>query len=102
MKPCLSFLVVLGMLAGPIGAGGTCNAFGTQLDCALGDRQLVIGTQTTGDPTHAGSTFRPQPFQGNDRLVDDRSASTPFRIELQDIGGDPSRCRNIGNERYCY
>jgi len=33
---------------------------------------------------------------------DDAASRRPFEIELQDFGTDPSLCRKIGNETYCY
>ena len=99
----LSFLIVLGVLIGASPTHAGCGRFGTQLECALGAGQVVIGTQVADDPIHPTWSFRPQPFQGNDRLVDDRAVlEQSFRLELQDIGTDPSLCRKIGNESYCY
>ena len=95
-------LIAFGMLAGPVRAGAACHWFGTQLDCAVGDGRVVIGTQAAGDPTHATSWLRPQPFHGGGGFLDGRASPTPWRIELQGVGTDPSLCRRIGNESYCY
>jgi hypothetical protein len=93
--------IVTALLAGMPSVGTTCGWFGTQLECALGARQIVIGTQVAEDPGHARSV-RPFSFQIRGRLLDDRSPTTPFRLELQNIGVDPSLCRRVGNETYCY
>ena len=97
----LWLLIILGAFL-PAGARAGCERFGTQLDCAIAGRPVVIGTQAADDPRYATSPFDPQPFQGNARLLDDRPRSEPLRIEIQDIGRDPSLCRRIGDETYCY
>ncbi len=102
MIPRLTTLALLGMLVGAAPAGAACERFGTQLDCAIGGRQVVIGTQAANEPTHGTPSFRPQGFHGNGRLLAGRLATTPLRIELQDVGVDASLCRRIGNEGYCY
>ncbi len=101
--PRIAVAIVLGILSGARGAEATCGWFGTQLECAFGAGDVVIGTQLAGDPEYP-RCFRPQPFHGEGRLVDDRpaAADAPFLPELQDIGRDPTLCRRIGNESYCY
>ena len=96
-------LMVLGALLGASPASAACGWFGTQLECALGAAtDVVIGTQAADDPARSTS-FRPQSFHGSERLLDDRARpAEPFRLELQDVGADPSLCRRIGNEGYCY
>jgi hypothetical protein len=95
-------LIMVCVLAAASHASAACRWFGTQLDCDLGASRVVIGTQAADEPTYARS-FRLQPFHGTDRFLDDRAASAlPFELELQDIGADPSLCRRIGNETYCY
>jgi hypothetical protein len=103
MTPRLSSLIVLGALLGASPASATCGWFGTQLECALGaGGDVVIGTQVADDPARATS-FRPQPLYGSARLLDDRARPAALlRLELQDVGADPSLCRRIGNESYYY
>jgi hypothetical protein len=74
--------------------------FGTQLDC--GDGSVVLGTQVAPDPAHGRWSFRPQPIQGDDGRLFQRRESAPFGIAVQDVATDPSLCRRIGNESYCY
>lgn len=103
MTPRLSFLVLLGVLAGAWPAGATCGWFGSQLECDLGTRQMVIGTQVADDPSHAGTSLRPQSFHASSTLLRGRpEPAEPFVLGLQNIGTDPSLCRKIGNETYCY
>ena len=69
-------------------------------ECDLGGSQLLIGTQAAPAPAY-GSSLRPQLLQGGD--LDDRPLPRwPLRLELQNVGVDPSFCRRIGNETYCY
>jgi hypothetical protein len=91
------------LLIGALPVSAACRWFGTQLECDLAGRSVVLGTQTAEDPRYTRS-LRVQSFQGRAaRLLDDRDTSgSPFRLELQDVGTDPSLCRTIGNERYCY
>jgi len=93
----LMALVLLGVATE---APAACRLFGTQLECDLGGSQLLIGTQAAPAPAYARS-LRPQLLQGGD--PDDRSPSRwPLRLEFQNVGVDPSLCRRIGNETYCY
>jgi hypothetical protein len=95
-------LILVGVLAAPPGASATCGWFGTQLECHVGTSRVVIGTQAAEEPTHARS-FPIRSFQGDGGLVDDHAVSgRPFEIEFQDFAADPSLCRRIGNETYCY
>jgi hypothetical protein len=101
IRPVPVLIMVL-VLAAASHASAACRRFGTQLDCDLGASRVVIGTQVADEPTYAGS-FRPPPFHGSDRLLDDRAGrGLPFEVDVQDIGADPSLCRKIGNETYCY
>ena len=98
----LPVLIMVGVLAAAAEASAACRWFGTQLECNLGASRVVIGTQAAEEPTYA----RPFPihsFHGASRLPDDRPTSgRPLGIDLQDFGADPSLCRKIGNETYCY
>ena len=98
---CLLVVLALGVLGAPLQAMAACRRYGTQLECVLGGRQLVIGTQREADPAYTGE-FRPQTFQAT-RLVDGRSRfARPFRIELQNVARDPGLCWRLGDETYCY
>ena len=98
----LVLLMALGLLGGATQAPAACRRFGTQLECALGASQLVIGTQAAREPAYA-RTLRPQLLQGGDGVLDDRPLPRwPLRLELQNVGVDPSLCRRVGNETYCY
>ena len=95
-------LIMVCVLAAASHASAARRWFGTQLECDLAANRVVVGTQAADEPTYARS-FRPQAFHGDDRLLDDRAAAgLPFELKLQDIGADPSLCRTIGNETYCY
>jgi hypothetical protein len=95
------FVLAFALLAGGRSADAACGWFGTQLECALGSAGVVIGTQTAADPAYATSV-RPWSFGGDDHLLDDRRPTTPFGLQLQDIGTDPTLCHRFGNETYCY
>ena len=96
----LVLLMALCVLGAATRAPAACQRFGTQLECDLGGSQLLLGTQAEPAPSYAGA-LRPQMLQGGD--VDERPLPRwPFRLELQNVGVDPSLCRRIGNETYCY
>ena len=101
MTSTLRTLTVLGVLA--IGTpASACRWFGTQIECRLGQNAVVIGTQAAEEPSYV-APLRPQALHGEDGLSDDRVAIVrPFQLDLQNIGADPSLCRRIGNETYCY
>ncbi len=102
MKRLLSALMAFGLLGAATAAPAACHWFGTQLECDLGGRQLLIGTQTAADPSDA-TGLRPQPFSGLDGLFGGRAVSEwPLRLEIQNVGTDPGLCRKFGNETYCY
>jgi len=93
-------LTALGLLGAATRAPAACRLFGTQLECDLGGSQLLIGTQAEAAPAYAGA-LRPRLLQAGG--VDNRPLPRwPFRLELQNVGVDPSLCRKIGNETYCY
>ncbi len=102
MTPRAPFLVVLGMLTTACPVYAACGWFGTQLECDLGASQVVIGSQVADAPIRATSSFPPQHFQGTNRFLERLAPDQPLRLELQAIGADPSLCRKIGNESYCY
>ncbi len=94
--------VVIALLAGVPSANAFCLWFGTQLECGVGSSDVVIGTQVADAPRYARS-MSPSSFQGRGHLLDGGSrATTPFRLELQNIGADPTLCRRMGSETYCY
>src|SRR5207249_10418473 len=93
-------LMALVLLGTATEAPAACRRFGTQLECALGGSQLLIGTQAEAAPAYAGAP-RPQLLQGGD--LDFRPRPRwPFRLELQNVGVGPSLRRQIGNEAYGY
>jgi hypothetical protein len=101
MTSRLPLLIVLGVLAGPVRADAVCHWYGTQLDCHLGDGRLVVGSQTA-DPARSATSLRPQALQGDRGLLASLPTPASIGFSLQDIGSDPSLCRRIGNESYCY
>jgi hypothetical protein len=93
---------VIALLAGAPSAYATCGWFGTQLECSLGSSDVVFGAQVADDPAYATSV-RPSPFHNQGDLLDGPAASpAPFRLELQNVGVDPTLCRRFGDESYCY
>ena len=98
----VAMTVALGLFAFATQAPAGCGWFGTQFECDLGKAQVSLGTQRNSEPACAGvSTL--QPVAGCDGLLADRGdPATPFRIELQNVGIDPSLCQRLGNETYCY
>src|SRR5207244_5262418 len=97
----LVLLMALGLLGGATQAPAACRRFGTQLECALGARQLVIGTQAAREPAYA-RTLRPQLLQGGDGVLDDRPPHRwPLRLEIQNVCEYPSLCRMICIAAYC-
>jgi len=74
---------------------------GTQLDCDLAARQIVIGTQAPDASTNSTS-LRPPRLRGTDPVAGERVAPAPaFALELQDIDSGTSLCQDTENERYC-
>ena len=98
----LTMLIMVAVLAAAPRASAACRWFGTQLECELGASRVTIGTQAADEPTYARA-FPIHSFHADRGLPDDQAASRrPFEIELQDFAADPSLCRKIGNETYCY
>jgi hypothetical protein len=94
--------LVIALLAGVPSADAACMWLGTQVECGVGSSHVVIGTQVADDPRYERS-MSPSSFQDRGHLLDGESrATTPFRLELQNIGADPTLCRRLGNETYCY
>src|SRR4030095_1272542 len=100
MKSTIFVTLIAVLLIATAPASAACRRFGTQIDCALGESRLVVGTQAEPEP-HYAMSLRLQAFQGEGAIRDDRTAR-PLQLRLQDIGNDPSLCRRIGNESYCY
>ena len=100
MTKRIGLAALFAVIATTPAAAGPCAWFGTQLDCVFGSTDFAIGTQTSEQPRH---TFGPSFFQWNGRLLEDGTSSAGrWRVELQDFGKDPTLCRNINGERYCY
>ena len=102
MTRLTSAVMALALLAGATPSSAGCRWFGTQLECDLSGRQVLIGTQAEHEPVYVG-VFRPAGLLGGGGLLPDPVApDRAFRVELQNVGKDPSLCREIGNEIYCY
>jgi len=102
MTRFLLALMALGLFGATPQASAACRWFGTQLECDLGESQVLIGTQKMAEPAYAGA-LRPQPLQRSDGLLDARAVpERPLRFDLQNVGVDPGLCRKLGNETYCY
>jgi hypothetical protein len=102
MKRFAFTFVALGLVGVSPPAWGSCRWFGTQLECALAGRELLIGTQAAAEPSYVGA-FRAQPLLGGGGLVEDRPVtSPPLRLELQNFGTDPGLCWRFGDEIYCH
>jgi hypothetical protein len=98
----LSIVIMVGVLAAAPRASAACRWFGTQLECDVGASRVVMGTQAAKEPRYERA-FPIHSFQGDSGFPDDQAASwRPFGIDLQSFGADPSLCRKIGNETYCY
>ena len=98
----LPVLMMLGLLGAATNARASCRWFGTQLECAIPSSQLLLGTQTEAEPSYARG-FRPLGLQEGAGFLDQRAVREhAFAFELQNVGADPSLCRKLGNETYCY
>ena len=101
MKRLLYTIVAIG-LVGASSASASCRLLGTQLDCTLGSRELVIGTQAASEPSYAGE-LPALSLHGSDSLFDEHAAiGAPLRLELQNFGTDPGLCWRFGDEIYCH
>ena len=96
-----TMLVLAAVLAIAPRASAACRPFGTQLECDVGSKRVVIGTQAAAQPACARS-FPLLSFAGDDCSQNDPAPAHEMRIQLQDVGTDPQLCRTIGNETYCY
>ena len=94
-------LATVGLLAAAAPARAMCERFGTQLECRLGPGRLSIGTHRDPDPAYA-SAFRPHTFHAGAGPFDEPARTGMPRIELQNVGRDPTLCRRLGGETYCY
>jgi hypothetical protein len=96
--PALLTMALLGFAAP---AAAACRTVGTQLHCDVLGSHVSIGTQTAVEPGER-LPVRPQGLFGAPWHFQDAIAATPFRIEIQNVGADPSLCHRWGNETYCY
>ena len=94
-------LVMAAVLAIAPRVSAACRSFGTQLECDVGSKRVVIGTQARPQPTCAPS-LSVLSFAGDVCLPTEPAPPHELRIQLQDVGTDPPLCRKIGNETYCY
>jgi len=99
----LPMLLIAGVLAIAPRPAAACRWFGTQLECDVRGNRVVIGTQADDEPTYAKSFAMPL-FHDDRGFPGDHDAASgrPLDVRLQDVGADPSLCRKIGNETYCY
>jgi hypothetical protein len=97
----LPVLVAAVALAAFPTTSGACRWYGTQLQCDVGGRRLVIGTQTAEAP---GAFFPVRALNGARGLPVRAAVASASRLQihLQDFSDDPARCHRIGNETYCY
>ena len=102
MKRFLPVLALFGLLSVTTHASAACRRLGTQLECDLRGRQVLIGTQAEAEPGYA-QIFRPHLFNRSNDLFDDHSVPDgPLRLEFQNVGADPGLCWKLGNETYCH
>jgi len=102
LKRSLFVLMAAGFLAGATGASAACSRYGTQIECQVDGRRVVIGTQRAAEPRYAGN-FHPQMLGGGAAPLGSRTGSPwPFQINIQNFGQDASYCKRLGNETYCY
>ena len=94
-------LTTVGLLTAAAPARAMCERFGTQLECRIGVGRLSIGTQRDAEPTYA-SALLPQTFSASKGPFDEPPQAGTPRIELQNVGRDPSLCHRFGDETYCY
>ena len=93
-------LTIVAALATATGVSAACRPIGTQLQCNVGPSHVVIGTQAAQPGTRA-----PLPvlsLNGDGGFADDAAPPHRFEVQVQNFGRDPSLCRTIGNETYCY
>ena len=101
MKASTTMLVLAAVLAIAPRVSAACRPFGTQLECDVGTRLVVIGTQAATQPTRAPS-FPCLSFAADACIPNDPAPPRGLQVQLQDVGTDPNLCRKIGNETYCY
>jgi hypothetical protein len=94
--------VMVGVLGLSPGTSAAYRRFGTQLECTLGSTRIFIGTQTEAEPSHERALPIQSFYPGLGIGLHEPTFPGPFDIELQDFATDPSLCRKIGNEIYCY
>jgi hypothetical protein len=100
--PLITIVGALAMAVSSSPAAAACERYGTQLECVIAGRQVVLGTQTDDAPDDSGS-LPLHSLLGAPHLPDARSASAPHvDVDLQDFDADSSMCRRYGNETYCY
>src|SRR5215468_6839992 len=98
----LRILMVMTLIGAAPGTSAACRWFGTRLECDFPTGRVMIGTQATAEPTY-GTSIPIHAFGGARGLPGERAASRhPLDIQVQNVGADPTLCRKIGNETYCY
>ena len=102
MKTVKVVVMALILLAVAAEARATCGWVGTQFECDLGKSLVLIGTQRTPEP-QCSRVRGVSSLRGCEGLPGEHSTpARPFQLEIQNVGLDPSLCRRIGNETYCY
>jgi hypothetical protein len=76
-----------------------CTQVGTQIVCDWRSVGMSVGTQTQPDTT----TWPIQSFSGRDAMTVPPPPARPgLAVGVQSFSNNPSDCRSIGNETYCY
>src|SRR5690242_5730341 len=98
----LRILTMIALICAAPGTSAACRWFGTQLECDFPTGRVMVGTQAAAEPTY-GTSIPIHAFGAGRGLPGERAASRhALDIQVQDVGADPSLCRTIGNETYCY
>ncbi len=99
MKPLLCALTVAAVLGSAAPAPAGCGWFGTQVECDVGGKLLTLGTQQASEGACPGILT----LQGCEGVPGMSTVpERPVAFQLQNVGVDPTLCRRVGNEAYCY
>src|SRR3989442_11924607 len=93
----LPALLALGLLAAATPSSAGCRWFGTQLECALGGSQGLIGTQTRDEPPYV-RPLRPEGLSRGGGLPPDRVApDRPLLLEPENVPPETGLSRKLRN-----
>src|SRR6185295_18080577 len=97
----LPVLIMVALVVAMPRPSAACRRAGTQLECDVAGRRVVVGRQVAEQTPQRFPTLS---FHGGNGAFpdDDAPAGRRSGIELQNVGVDPTLCRKIGNETYCY